>query len=132
MRVTEQILRALNTAEARDLEDAGRALGYYPARKGRGARKTVRVLLLTAAFALLFGVTAYALGWFGLSSRLTEAEDTSPFAEERQVQEEETETEPPVTHYLSFNDYAGTPRTIRGSEERRYPRRIRSSSLCRL
>ena len=66
MRVTEQILRALNTAEAKHLEDAGRALGYYPARKGRGARKAVRVLLLAAAFALLFGLTAYALGWFGL------------------------------------------------------------------
>ena len=79
MRVTEQILRALNAAEAENLEDAGRVLGYYPGRTGRGARKAVRVLLLAAAFALLFGVTAYALGWFGLSSRLTEAEDTSPF-----------------------------------------------------
>ena len=33
MRVTEQILRALNAAEAEDLEDAGRVLGYYPGRK---------------------------------------------------------------------------------------------------
>ena len=109
MRVTEQILRALNTAEARDLEDAGRVLGYYPGRTGRGARKAVRVLLLAAAFALLFGVTAYALGWFGLSSRLTEAEDTSPFSEDLTGQAVQTETEPPMTHYLSFNDYTGTP-----------------------
>ena len=109
MRVTEQILRALNAAEAEDLEDAGCALGYYPGRKGRKARKTVRVLLLAAVFALLFGVTAYALGWFGLSSRLTEAEDTSPFSEARQDQAEQTETEAPLTHYLSFNDYTGTP-----------------------
>ena len=109
MRVTEQILRALNTAEARNVEDAGRALGYYPARKARGTRKTIRVLLLAAAFALLFGATAYALGWFGLSSRLTEAEDTSPFAAETPVQGKQTETALPVTHYLSFNDYAGTP-----------------------
>ncbi len=109
MRVTEQILRALNTAEAKDLEDAGRVLGYFPAGKERGARKAVRVLLLAAAFALLFGVTAYALGWFGLSARLTEAEDTSPFAVETLVQEQQKETKPPVAHYLSFNDYAGTP-----------------------
>ena len=108
MRVTEQILRTLNAAEAENLEDAGRVLGYYPGRKGMKARKTVRVLL-AAAFALLFGATAYALGWFGLSSRLTEAEDTSPFAEDRKEQTEQTETEPPLTHYLSFNDYTGTP-----------------------
>ncbi len=109
MRVTEQILRGLNTAEAKDLEDAGRALGYYPTRKRSDARKAVRVLLLAAVFALLFGVTAYALGWFGLSARLTEAEDTSPFAAETPVQGRQTETALPVTHYLSFNDYAGTP-----------------------
>ena len=105
MRVTEQLLCAMNGAESGDLEDAGVSLGYLRRRKS-GVRKLGRILLIAAVLMALFTGTAWAAGWFGLSARLTEAADSSPFAGDRPGQ---TENETPTTHYLSFNDYANTP-----------------------
>ena len=105
MRVTEQLLHALNRAESGDIEDAGASLGYLRRGKRRG-RRGGRILLIAAVLMALLTGTAYAAGWFGLSSRLTEAEDSTPYAGDRPGQ---TENETPTTHYLSFNDYANTP-----------------------
>lgn len=105
MRVTEQLLRAMNRAESGDIEDAGASLGYLRRGKSRG-RRLGRILLIAAVLMALLTGTAYAAGWFGLSSRLTEAEDSSPFAGDRPGQ---AENETPMTHYLSFNDYANSP-----------------------
>ena len=105
MRVTEQLLCALNGAESGDIEDAGASLGYLRREKGR-ARRLGRILLIAAVLMALLTGTAWAAGWFGLSSRLTEAEDTSPYAGDRPGQ---SKGETTTTHYLSFNDYANTP-----------------------
>lgn len=99
MRVSEQVIRALGAVEDPQIEEAGRKLSYLPKKKVRPRLRVGRTLLIAAIFAMLFSVTAYAAGWFGLSARLTEAEDTTPYAEEGDG----------LRHYLSFNDYAETP-----------------------
>ena len=87
----EYILTALNDVKDSYVEETREALGYGAARKRRGhAWKT---LLLAAVIASLLGVSAYATGWFGLSSRLTPAKN--PYEENSAV--------------MSMNDYAGTP-----------------------
>lgn len=87
----EYILTALNDVKDSYVEEARKALGYGAARKRR--RNAWKTLLLAAVIASLLGVSAYATGWFGLSSRLTPAK--SPYNENNAV--------------MSMNDYAGTP-----------------------
>ena len=48
MRVSEQMIRALDAASDRDIEDTGRALGCLPRRKARPRRRIGRVLLIAA------------------------------------------------------------------------------------
>lgn len=91
---TEKIMQALNGADDEMLEDARRCMGYGTAARSRRARRMGwRVALIAAALAALFAATAYAMDWFGLSSRLT----ASPTETERQG------------GYISMNGYAGTP-----------------------
>lgn len=91
---TEKIMQALNGADDEMLEDARRCMGYGTAARPRRARRMGwRVALIAAVLAALFAATAYAMDWFGLSSRLT----ASPTETERQG------------GYISMNGYAGTP-----------------------
>ncbi len=87
----EYILTALGDVKDSYVEETREALGYGAARKRRG--RAWKTLLLAAVIASLLGVSAYATGWFGLSSRLTPAKD--PYRENSAV--------------MSMNDYAGTP-----------------------
>lgn len=95
---SERILQALNGADDELIEEARRCMGYgAPARSRRAHRMGWRVALIAAVLAALFAVTAYAMDWFGLSSRLTRADPPLPAETERQG------------GYMSMNGYAGTP-----------------------
>jgi len=87
----EYILTTLNDVKDSYVEETREALDYGAARRRRG--NAWKTLLLAAVIASLLGVSAYATGWFGLSSRLTPAKD--PERENYAV--------------MSMNDYAGTP-----------------------
>ena len=72
-----ELLEAIGGVDARWLEDVERAMAEK-AKPHRRTKKLGRTLLLAAALTVLFGVTAYASDWFGLSSRLLETEDPYP------------------------------------------------------
>ena len=67
----EALLDAVGGIDERYLAEAE---ALRPARIGR---PRLRVVLIAAALACLFSVTAYAAGWFGLGSRVTAARDLS-------------------------------------------------------
>ena len=68
------LLQAMEGIGAEPVREAGALLGYTGQKARKGRRKLWRTLLLLAAvIASLLGVTAYAAGWFGLSSRVQPA-----------------------------------------------------------
>ena len=69
-----ELLEAIGGVDARWLTDVEQAMEGR-AKPRRKAKKLGRTLLLAAALTALLGVSAYASGWFGLSSRLIETED---------------------------------------------------------
>lgn len=87
----EYILTALGGVSDSLIEEAGAAMKYGPAKERTHA--PWRTLLIAAVIVSLLGITAYAAGWFGLSSRLTQVSFGD--GEERAV--------------MSMNAYSGTP-----------------------
>lgn len=95
---SEKIMQALNGADDELIEEARRCMGYGAAARPRRARRMGwRVALIAAVLVSLFAVTAFAMDWFGFSSRLTMAEPPRGSETERQG------------GYISMNGYAGTP-----------------------
>ncbi len=75
---TTDILDALNAVDEETLAATEEFFAEKEGAKKVKVRKTVRILLVAAALALLLGATAYAAGLFGMSGRVTEPEETFP------------------------------------------------------
>ena len=71
---SELLLFALNDMDDSDLESTRKRLGYkIGGAAGHFAKKRIITFALAAALILGLGTAAYALGWFGFSSRLAPA-----------------------------------------------------------
>ena len=71
---SEMLLFALNDMDDSDLESARVRLGYkIGGTAGHIVKKRIITFELAAALLLGLGTAAYALGWFGFSSRLSPA-----------------------------------------------------------
>lgn len=67
------LLNAMSGIHDEQVKETGEFLGILcPSRKSRAYSKLWRTLLIAAAIAALFTVTAYAMGWFGLRERTIE------------------------------------------------------------
>lgn len=96
------ILKAMNGVHEEQVVLAGDFLGYTEGtihRRGHGG--VWRIALIAAIIAVLFSMTAYALDWFGLQSRLTMGPEAASLVEEYGRPEE--------VGYLSMNSYGGSP-----------------------
>lgn len=63
----EMIAEALGEIDGQYVEDTRAALGYRVGTPKRRYRKVWRTALIAAVLAALFGIAAYAAGWFGLA-----------------------------------------------------------------
>lgn len=109
------LLQAMEGIGAEPVREAGALLGYTGQKARKGRRKLWRTLLLAAVIASLLGVTAYAAGWFGLSSRVQPAPPlmsampnpsdpaATPFARE-------------PGGFISANGYANSPAALAHKE----------------
>ena len=96
---SERILKAIGNIDDEIIEHVGSRQGVLkPANfHQRGIRKAGSLILIAAIITTLFTVTAYATGWFGLSTRVTKAE--LPYGIEAQSE---------VSGYISMNGYSET------------------------
>lgn len=106
MHKSERILKAIGNIDDEIIEHVGFSQGVLkPASSHqRSMRKVGSFILIAAIISILFTVTAYAMGWFGLSERVTPAEPPHPRQEESLE-----ETEKQTGGYITFNGYADTP-----------------------
>ena len=99
---SDYILKAMNGIHEEQVVLAGDLLGYTEgAQHRRGHGGVWRIALIAAIIAVLFSMTAYALDWFGLQSRLTIGPEAASLVEEYGRPEE--------VGYLSMNSYGDTP-----------------------
>lgn len=96
---SEMLLFALNDMDDSDLENARKRLEYkIGGASGRIVKKRIITFALAAALILGLGTVAYALGWFGFSSRLSPA--PAPTADVELAPEY---GDPSDHHYLSYS-----------------------------
>ena len=99
---SERIIKAIGNIDDQIVERVGFKRTNAGAANSRPRRRKVGTIFLVAAvLTALFTVTAYAMGWFGLSARVSPSE--APLSLQG-----ETSTESDGG-YLSFNGYADTP-----------------------
>lgn len=99
---TEMIIDAFTDIEDDYIMSAKRFLGYGRIKaKQNKAKKVWRTILIAAIITTLLAITAYATGWFGLSSRVTDAPD---------IVLPPNYAEPSETiGFISMNGYTGSP-----------------------
>lgn len=108
------LLQAMEGIGAKQVQEAGSLLGYTGQKSRRGRRKLWRTLLLAAVIASLLGVTAYAAGWFGLSSRVQPAPPLISFTPNPKDPISELPREP--GGLISANGYANSPAALAHKE----------------
>lgn len=109
---SELILFALNDMDDSDLESARKRLRYnIGGTVGHLAKKRIITFALAAALLLGLGTAAYALGWFGFSSRLAPA--PAPSAD---LELSPEFGDPSDHHYLSYSGAMGS-NTMKASLE---------------
>lgn len=109
---SELLLFALNDMDDKDLESARIRLGYQTGGTvGHVMKKRIITFALAAALILGLGTVAYALGWFGFSTRLSPA--PAPSAE---LELSPEFGDPSDHHYLSYSGAMGSD-TMKASLE---------------
>ena len=76
---TTDILDALNAVDEETLAATEEFFAEKEGAKKVKVRKTVRILLVAAALALLLGATAYAAGLFGMSGNQSQQKNTGQY-----------------------------------------------------
>lgn len=109
------LLQAMEGIGAEPVREAGALLGYTGQKARKGRRKLWRTLLLAAVIASLLGVTAYAAGWLGLSSRVQPAPPLmSAMPDPSDPAATPFEREP--GGFISSNGYANSPAALAHKE----------------
>jgi hypothetical protein len=109
---SERILKAIGNIDDQIIERVGSRQGVInPASSHkRSIKKAGSYILIAAIITILFTVTAYAMGWFGLSARVTTAEPPQSIQTESPEETEfSEETAAQTGGYITFNGYADTP-----------------------
>ena len=103
---SERILKAIGNIDNEIIEKVSQKQNYFRVNDSQSStiKRIGSVILIAAVITGLFTVTAYAMGWFGLSARVTTADPPQP----RQT-EFSAETEERAGGYITFNGYADTP-----------------------
>ena len=106
MHKSERILKAIGNIDDQIIERVGSCQGDYKTAsyQRRNIKKVGSLILIAAIITILFTVTAYAMGWFGLSARVIPAEP--PQSKQTANLEKTEET---VGGYVTFNGYVDTP-----------------------
>lgn len=108
------LLQAMEGIGAKQVQEAGALLDYTGQKARKGRRKLWRTLLLAAVIASLLGATAYAAGWFGLSSRVQPAPPLISFTPNPKDPIAELPREP--GGLISANGYANSPAALAHKE----------------
>lgn len=99
---SERIIKAIGNIDDQIVERVGFKRTNAGAANSRSRRRKVGTIFLVAAvLTALFTVTAYAMGWFGLSARVSPLEAPPSLQGEALMASD--------GGYLSFNGYADTP-----------------------
>lgn len=113
MHKSERILKAIGNIDEEIVETVSRKQGYLGTRNAQpyNIRVVSRIFVVAALLAALFTVSAYAMGWFGLSAWLTPW--TAVEGTEESVKHENDETD---AGFIAFNAYANSPEAMAGAE----------------